>query len=58
MEKIAVLMSSHEEVARIKSDDLDWVYCMANNPQAEDLLKVMTSSGDAYWCDSIEFISE
>ena len=58
MAKVAVLTSSHSEVARIKAEDLDWVYCMASNPQAEDLLKVVDVWAGVYWCDSIEFVNE
>lgn len=55
MAKTAVLLSSHEEVGRLSSDDLEYVYCMAGNPGAEDLLKVIDIKGEAYWCDEIEF---
>jgi hypothetical protein len=56
IKKIAVLTSSHLEIARIDTDELDWVYCMAYNPEAKDLLKVITTKGTTYWCDEIEFI--
>lgn len=58
MKKIAVLASSHIEVARIPVELLDWVFCTSNNPQAEDLLKVTDIHGNVYWCDEIEFINE
>ncbi len=28
---------------------------MANDPRAEDLLKVIDINGKVYWCDEIEF---
>ena len=30
---------------------------MANNPTAEDLLKVTDVNGRVYWCDEIEFVT-
>ena len=54
--KTAILLSSHQEVARLFVNSLDYVYCMANNPRAEDLLKVIDITGKVYWCDEIEFI--
>lgn len=55
MAKTAVLLSSHQEVGRLSSDDLRHVYCMVGNTNAEDLLKVIDVKGEAYWCDEIEF---
>jgi hypothetical protein len=55
MAKTAVLLSSHQEVGRLSSDDLKHVYCMVGNTNAEDLLKVIDVKGEAYWCDEIEF---
>jgi hypothetical protein len=52
----AVLLSSHQEVARIDVESLGEVWCMAGNPNAEDLIKVICTDGKTYWCDSIEFI--
>ena len=54
--KIAILTSQHQEVARLSVEDLDWVVCAADNPNAEDLLKVIDIRGKAFWCDEIEFI--
>lgn len=54
--KSAILLSSHQEVARLFVNSLDCVYSMANNPRAEDLLKVIDITGKVYWCDEIEFI--
>lgn len=55
MKKVAVLSSSHEEVARIDVNKLDWVY--ATPTTGEDLIKVI-AEGETYWCDEIEFVSE
>ena len=53
----AVLLSSHQEVARIDVENLSEVWCMAGNSNAEDLIKVICTDGKTvYWCDSIEFI--
>lgn len=53
----AVLLSFNEEVARIDVDNLGELWCMAGNPNAEDLIKVFCADGKTvYWCDSIEFI--
>ena len=57
MTKEAVLISNHREVARLSVDALEYVYCMAGNPNAEDLLKVVDVYGTSYWCDSLEFIN-
>ena len=55
----AVLLSSHQEVARIDVENLGEVWCIAGNPNAEDLIKVICADGKkVYWCDSIEFIDE
>lgn len=56
--KTAILLSSHQEVARLFINSLDCVYSMANNPKAEDLLKVIDITGKVYWCDEIEFIEK
>lgn len=56
MTKTAILLSFHEEVTRLSSDDLEHVYCMAGNTNAEDLLKVIDIHGREYWCDEIQFI--
>lgn len=56
MAKTAILLSFHNEVARLSSDDLEYVYCMVGNTNAEDLLKVIDIRGGAYWCDEIQFI--
>ena len=56
MTKTAILLSFHEEVARLSSDNLEYVYCMAGNKNAEDLLKVLDIHGREYWCDEIQFI--
>lgn len=53
--KTAILLSSHQEVARLFVNSLDWVYGMAKT-RAEDLLKVIDITGKWYWCDEIEFI--
>ena len=55
--KSAILLSSHQEVIRLFADSLEYVWCMANNPTAEDLLKVVDTNGRGYWCDEIEFIT-
>ena len=55
--KSAILLSSHQEVARLFADSLEYVWCMANNPTAEDLLKVIDVNGRVYWCDEIEFVT-
>lgn len=52
----AVLLSSHQEVDRIDVENLGEVWCVAGNPNAEDLIKVLCTDGKTYWCDSIEFI--
>ena len=53
----AVLLSSHQEVARIDVENLGELWCMAGNLNAEDLIKVICTDGKkVYWCDSIEFI--
>ena len=57
MKKSAILLSSHQEVARLFADSLEYVWCMANNPKAEDLLKVTDVNGRVYWCDEIEFVT-
>ena len=57
MARIAVLQSHHEVVATVAADKLEWVYCMAGNLCAEDLLKVVDVAGNVYWCDSIEFVN-
>lgn len=55
----AVLLSSHQEVARVDVEKLDCVWCMGDTPYAEDLLKVLCVDGKTvYWCDSIEFVKE
>lgn len=54
----AVLLSSHQEVARIDVENLGEVWCMAGNLNAEDLIKVICTDGKTYWCDSIEFIND
>lgn len=56
MAKKAILRSDHQEVARLSAESLDWIYCMAGQPNAEDLLKVTDFTGKEYWCDEIEFI--
>lgn len=53
--RTAILMSSHMEVTRLSADNMDWIYSMANDPRAEDLLKVIDINGKVYWCDEIEF---
>lgn len=58
MSKTAVLLSSHQEVARLFADSLEYVYSMAGNPNAEDLLKVVDITGTVYWCDEIEFVND
>ena len=55
MARIAILLSSHQEVARLFADSLEYVMCMGDNPNAEDLLKVIDITGRTYWCDEIEF---
>lgn len=57
MAKKAILRSDHQEVARLSAESLDWIYCMAGQPNAEDLLKVTDFTGKEYWCDEIEFIN-
>ena len=55
----AVLLSSHQEVARLDVMELGELWCVANNPSAEDLIKVIASDGKTvYWCDSIEFLKD
>ena len=55
----AVLFSSHQEVARLDVENLGELWCMAGNPTAEDLIKVIGADGKTvYWCDSIEFITD
>ncbi len=53
--RTAILRSSHMEVTRLSADNMDWIYSMANDPRAEDLLKVIDINGKVYWCDEIEF---
>ena len=55
MARTAVLLSSHQEVASLSADSLEYVMCMGDNPNAEDLLKVIDTTGKTYWCDEIEF---
>lgn len=52
--KVAVLSSSHQEVARIPADIIGWVYASSG----EDLIKVLTDNGHSYYCDEIEYITE
>lgn len=53
--RTAILRSSHIEETRLSADDIDWIYSMADDPRAEDLLKVIDINGKVYWCDEIEF---
>ena len=55
VKRTAILRSSHMEVTRLSADNMDWIYSMANDPRAEDLLKVIDINGKVYWCDEIEF---
>ena len=55
--KSVILLSSHQEVARLFADSLEHLWYMANNPTAEDLLKVVDTNGTVYWCDEIEFVT-
>lgn len=52
--KVAVLSSSHQEVARIPADAIGWVYASSG----EDLIRVLTDDGQSYYCDEIEYITE
>ena len=59
MSMVAVLFSSHQEVVRLDVKDLGEIESQANNPTAEDLIKVIGADGKTvYWCDSIEFIQD
>ena len=52
---IAILYSSHQEVARIPVENLNSLGSMAGNPSADDMIKVC-AYGEVFWCDEIEFI--
>ena len=54
----AILESSHEVVVVLNVKELEYVYSMAGNPDAEDLLKVQDINSNVYWCDSIIFEKE
>ena len=53
--KKAVLRSSHETVAEIDVNELDWIY---GKTDGVDLIKVVDTGGRVLWCDEIEFIKE
>lgn len=57
MKRIAILNSQHKEVARVDVNEIEWVYCVAGNPNAKDLLKVITAK-QVYRCDELEYIDE
>ena len=56
MNKVAVLYSSHIEVARVDIDRIKEIICMAGCSWAQDLLRVSCHDSSIYWCDSIEFL--
>ena len=55
MSKKVILLSSHQEVVRLEADDIKNVCCMAGNPSALDLLKVIDINNTIYWCDELEY---
>ncbi len=57
-EKIVVLLSYHQSVASLSVGNLNHVYCMVGNPNAEDLLKVVDVDGNEYWCDELLFTED
>ena len=58
MARIAVLISDHSVVARLKEGELNWVSCVVNNQETKNLLQVVTIWSDVYQCDSIRYIDE
>lgn len=52
--KLAILYLKQQELTRVPADEIDWE--LEDDPFAEGLIKV-TSEGQTYWCDEIEYIN-
>lgn len=54
--KLVVLFSSHEEVGRINSERIEYIYAWSPRTFDEDLIKIVTKEGAEYFCDEMQFV--